>query len=347
MTNDINALRKKAEDERKAKNYDKALLSFQNIWQNHKEARTKWDGWGYALCLNHFKKYDESIIVCKATYTMDKKFKYIKSQYAWAAYQVYIQKFDSVNGNINDLLKHANGIIKLTEDLNDDLARKETVFKIVDVLEEKGRWEEIVDWCSKIDVNVLSNEKYIHTLSNGKKISLPSPKEKWYSKKSKALEKLEKYPKCLKLTNEALLIYTSDIWFLRRKALCLGKLGAADEALRILKELSLKKPEWFIFKDIAEIYYEKSDFNNALNYCFESSFHAIKNPKQENLWELYFTISRILKKQDKIDLAKKYCLLSGILRLEHQWKIPIELKNFADGMGVKFDSNMKSSSLIN
>jgi tetratricopeptide (TPR) repeat protein len=346
MTQSVTELRNSAESFRKAKNYTAALPPYKAIWNDYHGERTKWDGWGYALCLNHFKKYDEALKICKETYELDKSFKYIKSQYAWAAYQIHILKFDLQNGDLNELIKHGNGILKLTNDSNGDLARKETVFKIIDILEDKGKWDEIIEWTSKLDVSNLSIEKYSHTLPNGKNILLPSPKEKWYSKKTKALEKNEKYAECLKLTSEALQIFGMDIWLTRRKAICLGKTGKPDEAIKMLKDLIVQKPEWFIYKDIADLYYMKNDLINALKYAYESSFHAIRNPKQENLWELYFTISQILKKQNSSDLAKKYCLLSGLLRLEQQWKIPQELQQYASQLGVKYESTTKSTDII-
>ncbi|NUN09197.1 MAG: hypothetical protein HUU54_08480 [Ignavibacteriaceae bacterium] len=384
MNNDLNEMRQKAMDFRKRKDYDSAYPLFEKLWNSRKETESKdnikWDGWGYALCLNHFKKYDMALQVCKEVYKIDKNFNYIKgvyafclnqfkrfeealsickevysktktnkyiiSTYAWAAYNLYINKFDIEKGNIEELLKYAKGIIDLTRNTPEDLARIETVLKIIDNLEAIGKWNDVLEWSKYLSPEKLNTEKYNHTLPDGKRVALPSPKEKWFSKVTKAYEKLARFQECLDLTNQALEFLPDDVWLTRRRAICLDHLGQNEESLKLLTSIASRKKEWFIFKDIASIHYEKNDLENALKYCYESSLHAIRNPKQENLWELYFMIAQIHKRNNNSDKAKKYCLLSGLLRTEHEWKIPPKLQELALELKVNFDQTQNSVVLI-
>lgn len=350
MNNDFNQLRQKAEKYRESKNYSEALPLYEELWKMQKSTKQdekyEWDGWGYALCLNHFKRFEEALSICKEVYSKTKTNKYIKNTYAWAAYNLHIKNIDTEKVKIDEILKYAKGIIDLTKNTQEDLARIETVLKIMDNLEAIKRWNDVLEWSKYLSPEKLKTEKYNHTLPGGKIVALPSPKEKWFSKVTKAYEKLERYKECLDLTNKALEFLPDDVWLTRRRAICLGHLGQNEESLKLLTTIAARKKEWFIYKDIAEIYYQKNDMVKALKYCYEGSSQAIRNPKQENLWELYFLIAQIHNRSNNLDTAKKYCLLSGLLRTEHGWMIPPNLQKLANELKVTFDQAQNSLVLI-
>lgn len=207
------------------------------------------------------------------------------------------------------------------------------LFSIVLKTEKKKaapNWKMIDNFCSQIDPQVLSKEcSNIVTEKRGEKkeTELASDFENWYAYKTKALMKLGKWEECFNVSKEALELidkfhYSNDIWLLRRIAISKKNLGNIDEAILELKSILKKKKEWFIQKELAELYFEKEDFDQSLKTAIES---VMAPGPLEFKVDLLFLLGNILNKQEKSDLAFKHFQLSKLLRQEKEWKIPSKL----------------------
>jgi len=198
------------------------------------------------------------------------------------------------------------------------------------------------DFCNLFDKNILSLECSSFEIK-GKMTEQASDKEKWYSEKSKALFELKNFQECYNISEEALHIIdtfhnNNDLWFARRIALSKKELGNIDEAINDLREIYKKKKDWFIQKEIAELYLEINNIDNA----FKNTILAINNKgKLEFKIGLIFLIGKILNIKNELDLAYQHFLLVKKVREENQWKIPDELINEINSLDIKKEYETK------
>ena len=149
--------------------------------------------------------------------------------------------------------------------------------------------------------------------------------------------KLGQWQDCFDTSKEALekienFHYSNDIWFSRRVALSKKNLGNTDETIQELESILKKKKEWFIQKELAELYYEKEEIDKA----FQISIEAINNfgPLEFKV-DLLFLIGKIHQKKNEPELAFKHFSLAQLIRTEEQWKIPQKLRDELSGFSFE------------
>ncbi len=197
------------------------------------------------------------------------------------------------------------------------------------------------EFCNIFDINVLTLETHSFEVG-GKNVEQASDKEKWYSEKSKALYELGQYQQCYEISDKALheidkFHNNSDLWFARRIALSQKALGNLDEAIEKLQNVYKRKKEWFIQKEVAELYFDKKDIDTAFKHCSEA---LNTKGKIEFKIGLISLMGRILNEKNELSLAQKHFLLIKKIREDHGWKIPEELqvelaKVMQDGINTK------------
>lgn len=199
------------------------------------------------------------------------------------------------------------------------------------------------DFCNLFDKNILTLECY-SVVVKGKNTEQASDKEKWYSEKSKALFELNIFQECFEISQEALHYIdkfhnNSDLWFARRIALSKKQLGNIDEAIADLQKIYAKKQEWFIQKEIADLYFEKNDTDNAFKNAIQA---ANTKEKLEFKVGLIFLIGKILKQKNEPKLAYKHFLLIKKIREENQWSIPNELMVELNSLDISLEIEIKN-----
>jgi len=198
-------------------------------------------------------------------------------------------------------------------------------------------WKFINDFCDMFDPDQLSTDcRTIQREQKGriKEVELASDRENWYVYKSKALMKLGMWKECLEVSKEALekidkFHYSNDVWFAWRIALSKRYLGNIDDAIKEMEAILKKKPEWFVQKEIAELYFE----NNDLDKAFKIAIDALNNSGQlESKVKLIYLLGEILNRKGERDLSFKHFMLVKLIRQDKGWKMPQkltdELKNF-------------------
>lgn len=191
-------------------------------------------------------------------------------------------------------------------------------------------WKLINDFCNQIDRNTLSKKcSVIQVERKGQKkdMELASDFENWYVYKTNALMMLGEWQECFDTSKEALeeiesFHYSNDIWFSRRIALSKKNMGNTEDAIEELKTILKKKKEWFIQKELAELYFEKDELEAA----FSMAMNAINNfgPLEFKI-DLLFLLGKLLKNQGNLELAFKHFSLSKLIRQKEEWKIPQKL----------------------
>lgn len=191
-----------------------------------------------------------------------------------------IENFDF---NKSELLEKIEILIPILNLFTSEFTKtlSSNLFSIVLKSEKKKpapNWKLINEFCNKIDKEKLSKEcSTIQVSRKGelKDMELASDFENWYAYKTKALTKLGEWQECFDLSKEALekienFHYSNDVWFLRRVALAKRNLGNTEDTIQELQNILKKKREWFIQKELAELFFEKGNIESALKQATDA-----------------------------------------------------------------------------
>lgn len=237
--------------------------------------------------------------------------------------------------NKSELLEKIENLIPLVNTFNTDFTKtlSSNLFTIVLKSEKKKpapNWKMVNEFCNNIQRDALSKEcstVQIERKGEKKEMELASDFENWYAYKTKALTKLGEWQECFDLSKEALekipkFHYSNDVWFSRRVALSKRNLGNSDDTIHELQTILRKKREWFIQKELAELYFEKGEVEAALKQATDAinNFGAI-----EFKVDLLYLLGRILKCQENEERSFQHFSLSKLIRESEEWKIPQKL----------------------
>jgi hypothetical protein len=267
--------------------------------------------------LNKEKKFAEALQFFK-----DNKNAFTPEQIGLNKYIVYEMISALIETNRYDV------IFAFIEQHNIVLAPKDFGFLLKKFKDKPSvNWTVVNKFCDLVSVEALDTEcRTIEVERKGEKkpMELASDKENWYAFKTKSLFETQQYLECFEVSKQALeafqkFHYSNDVWFARRIALSKKHLGNSDEALNELLKILRRKREWFIQSEVAEIYKENGDFDKAFKYAIE----AINNfGDLEYKVGLLVLIADILEKKHENELSFKHYLLSKLLRLQEEWKVP-------------------------
>lgn len=328
-------LKQQAQQLKQSKNFAEALPLFKQLWEEDRENCNEWDGWNYAHCLTKQKDYKTALKICREVYEIKQNFEQNNNLYAWCIYYTEI-KIDKVT-NEQLFFKAGEGIVKLSKQENKSLKQEKdypcvyslSLFKILDYLNEKAIYnpEPILYWTEKLNPDFLETTPFKFTDNEGKERELASKKEDWYFLRSKALYENRDFADCISLSEMALQSFTkfhydNDIWLRRNIALSKAQLGDIDTAKEELKSLLKRKNEWFIQKEIAELYKKQNKIDDAIKYAVDAALNFGDPDKKMNLHKL---LAELLKEQNKIQEAKPHIELVYKIRFSNQWKIDSEL----------------------
>lgn len=321
----------------KAKEFDKALSLYQDLWENHRDKCNEWEGWRYAFCLKQLKNYELALEICREVYKLKPTFENIKELYAWCIYYTEIA-IEKINSESN-LFKAGEGIIKLSKQKDKSVKKDNdfpcvytlSLFKILDYLNEKAIYnpEPILYWTEKLNPDFLETIPFKFTDNEGKERELAPQKEQWFSLRSKALYESGLYEECISLSETALssiskFHYDNDTWFKRNIALSKEGLGDHEIAIEELKALLKKKNEWFIQKEISEIYKRQNKLNEALGFAVDGALNFGDADKKMNLYKL---LSELLKAKGMLNEAKAHIELIYQIRNSRKWRIDSDLSD--------------------
>lgn len=340
--NNLLEIRAKAQDLRRQKKYSEALPLYRTLWEEI-NTQDKWDGWGYAYCLNQLKEYNTAYQVSKKVYELDNSFEYNQGQFSWAAYMINIKDYPT-ESSLEDLEKYVNEIIMVTNHRSNDLFREQAILKVMDHALSKTNWQSVIEWSKKVDPDKLSTKAFKGESANGKKFTKPSDKESYYLKLSKALERNEQFQECVATCDKALISFPDEIWLKWHKGSSLRKLKKYSEAIKLLEEVKLKKQDWFIYRDLSAAYYGENNYDKAYENFIDGSIGAIRVPDPQNRWELYYLGAMILYKLNKVAEANKHIALVYKLREENGWAIQDFINKFIDNHKVQL--NKTSTQLL-
>ena len=315
-------------------NYEKALEVYQKLW-NESEKSEIWLGWGLARTLNKLKSYDEALKICKKVLTLKPDFEYIRSVYLQAAYLGKIKNY-SDDQPYHLLESYINRIIQINADKDYDLFLNLSLIKVMTYCSRNNRWDQVIKWGKVVNVEELKDEPFI----TDQRRYIPSDKESWYLKISKAHQKNQAWNECLDSSKQGLQLFKDSpqmIWFKLRIAVSEYHLKSKEEGLKSLIDCYSIKKDWFIAHQIAQLYFENNEIDQAEKYYIEA---CIKTQRRSEFGiKLYDEVSIFYEKKGDIDLARKHLSLSISIREKFGWKIKESLQNKAKDLKLEYNKD--------
>ena len=253
-----------------------------------------------------FRKADVSLVEdFVEKYDIDIEGNYIIS-YGWCVWELLKQKTIP-----NNFFEFFNNLI---QEETDNFLLINQIFNVI--YKSNFDKEFILKFLELLPITKLDKNEITY---NNKKFA--SNYEKYFVLKSKILFELKKYKESIEISEFALnnisnFHNNNDIWFNRRIALSYKELGFFDRALNMLEKIYSKKSEWFIKKEIAEIYILKNEHNIAYKLLIEVLNQTIPIEYKTGVIILFASI--LEDKQQKL----KHLAFSKQIHIENEWKIP-------------------------
>ena len=192
-------------------------------------------------------------------------------------------------------------------------------------------WAWMEEFLSSFKGKPLSNNcDTIQFMKAGKQktVELASDFETWHSYYSLSLLKQKKFRECIENSKDALFNiekfhYNNDLWFARKIALSNKGLGNIPQAIKEMEAIEKRKAEWFIQKELAELYFEISDLEKAKEFAIKGALNFGEKEKKDGL---FFLLGQIFQKANDKVSAYKHFLLAQLIRSEQEWSVPNKLK---------------------
>lgn len=325
---EISNIKSNANIYRKSKKYSDAIELYKELIESG--FGTQWEYWGWSYCLNSLKKYDESLEVSFQGMSLYPEFDMLANVRAWALYYKYVSS-NLTEENLFE--KGCEEIISILKDRDKKYSPFfTTVFKVIEYYRKKTIYnaQKIEKFLSVINPDELSCSGRSFLNNQNIKIDIPSDKEKFYMYKSELLMFDGMYEETIELLTPSFqeiksFHYNNYTWFKRKIAHSYFKLGKCEKALDIyLNEIINVKREWFVQKEIADIYLVQKEIDLAFKYAVDA---VLNNKLYEKKLKLYMTLYNILMKMNKQFDAFKHIQLINYYRKINGWKTDNEVYN--------------------
>lgn len=267
------------------------------------------------------------------------------NKFKWFAFQKYLKSKKNINLLPNEV--NINKMLLLTSQSN--LREDDTYpcpYTIATIELAKGHsknlfnGKKVNEYLDKLNPLLLSkkNNNYV---KDGEEVKVASDLESYYALKTKALLKIEQFEECKSLCELALndldeFHYNNDLWFQMRIALCYEKLGELEKSEELFQKLVSTKAgndKWFLYYDIADLYYNQNNLEKALKYSINATFYGTDLDKMNGLLLLQ---TRILVKLKRLDDGKIIAELVASIIKKYELKVKQDYDNLFKYFGIDF-----------
>lgn len=326
-------------------NPEESIILWEKIWNEYNEGFNDWDAFHYLKVLRKCLSHNSEIL--DAVLERFKNFDKVNGLYSWYIFDKYVKQVEKRELINNErIIWNSFGISK-QKDLHENhefpCPLTITVFQLVDAYSENiFNARKVKDLLDILDPELLCVKPRLISTEERGEVEIASDKEKYYALKSKALLKLGEYSECISLCDTALSTfdkfhYNNDLWFKMRQGICYDKIGDSERGESILSDLLSTKAgsdKWFIYRDIAEIYFEQANFEKAWKYAVNAAYFGNEPQFMINLYLLQTRILYKLNRKEEGELIAK--LLYAIIK-ENGWNIKSEFSKLFTFYGLRGD----------
>lgn len=318
---------------------------YKRLWEEFPDEFNDWDGMFMmqAAKFANYRIYGDLIPVVDKFKEEDK----VTGNYCWYVFDLFVKRrknepskvYDErIKGNEKQILSLINRSLQKdkSEENNKDpylCPYTNSILSLLKVYKKQAAFpaNKIIHLLSEISPEKLSKQCNSYTDNKGKETEEASPLEAYYAGLSKAYDKSNQFENCIKTSQKALSVidnyhYDYDIWFQYRIAkseLELGNLKKAQELFEELINTRLGASKAFLFKEIAEIYFERNDYELANNYSLKGLMIQDKLKNNKNLYLLQARLFFRLNKKENVPVIANV-LNSYYAEDEEAGKIPEE-----------------------
>jgi tetratricopeptide (TPR) repeat protein len=192
-------------------------------------------------------------------------------------------------------------------------------------------WMAVANLFKLYSHETFSNEPGLVTIQikgEPKETPLASDREKWFVWKTKALFAINQWEACIDTCKEALesigrFHHGNQHWITRRMAQSFRQMGDTKQAIHEFEKLLQKRSDWFIEKELAEIYFQQNDIEKALPVAIQACVNKGYSDYKTGLFQL---AGQIYLAANQASEACRMFWLASLIRQQQQWKIPAELE---------------------
>lgn len=335
----------KANQFRKAGDFKHAINHYRELWEKYNNKCNEWVAWGYALSLSKLKQNEKAIEVCKKAIERFPDFDNLKNVYAWALYNVKIN-IKKVK-NLDAFLEAAEIITKITKEDAPYSPYTQTVLKVIDVLEKQNQQAKIIEWIDKIDIEKQPKDPVVVKVLENRVQTTPSKYEALLKTKIDALIKTRRTEEAAQLAEKFLNTtpkekISSKTPFQYAVAHHYLKSGDLENAYIWFKRFAFKKKKWQYHKELAEVFYKKEEYGDALKLACDAGLYQGDYKKKV---PLFVFMAAIFRKLNRMDLAKKHLELALAIRKELNFTFDNFSKNFVEEFEIDINNLPDSKKL--
>ncbi|MBN1540918.1 hypothetical protein JW992_02150 [candidate division KSB1 bacterium] len=315
----------------KQNRFQTAADQLSNFWKVDPPVRKPDLAFAYAYTLYRLKQFQPALQICRIAYRMAPQNVSIRNLYAWIIYRAEIRH--ELAQDRQHFLKAARAIVRLSSQQDKRSPYTDTVLRVLDLFSEPFSVQAVLEWTSYLNPALLR-----HTAGQVQS-KAPTPKERYYRLRSEALLKNNQSRECLELCQEALTCLNplrgdDALWFKRKIALSLFALGEFQDALQLLLELVVLRPEWYIEKEIAAVYQEMGDVRSALEYAARAALNGDEIKSKINVYKL---LVQLLEKTGQTAAAGDHARLVLAVARTMRWRLRGELTGWIQRFHIELD----------
>ncbi len=335
----------KANQFRKTGDFKHAIQHYKELWEKYNSRCNEWVAWGYALSLSKMKQNEKALQVCEEAINRFPDFENLKNVYAWALFNVRVgaKKIKDVK----TVLESAEKILQLTKEDAPYSPYTQTVLKVIEILEKHNLQAQIIDWIDKIDIEKQPKDPVVVKVLENRVQTTPSKYEALLKTKIDALIKNKRTEEAAKIAEQFLNNtpkekISSKTPFQYAIAHHYLKSGNLEQAYIWFKRFAFKKKKWQYHKELAEVYYKKEEYGDALKLACDACLFQGDYKKKV---PLFVFLAAIFKKLNRIDIAKKHLELALAIRKELNFSFDNFSKNLVDEFQIDINNLPESKKI--
>ena len=245
-----------------------------------------------------------------------------KNDYAWTIYKTKV----AFPEDEEELFENAEFITQLVEQRNfnrcSSCVYTSSIFKVLNHFKSQNDFASMIPWLEKLDSDQLDEKLYLkHGRFN------KSHRELYYDWSSRAYYQNMEYEKCIEVSKTALnavkrFVDEGDTWFRWRIAKSLTELGRLKEALKYYEKVIEVRHDWYMYRDIAEIYLRLKKPWISQDYLCQAILSDEPNSQKAGI---YYTCYKVFKSSN-MPMAVKHAELYYLLRRKGNYPVAYEIE---------------------
>ena len=285
----------------------------------------------YAACLELFKDFYKQYPGNMA----------LNFKCCWSLYHKELKVYNGDQYSLERFKQQVNFIIDHVEDKGNMLVWC-AVKKLLEVVDDQvkiGRLKAEAalvlknTYLDRVDYQGLSGEEWENKAAGR---MMASPREEWFSQKTKILQKANRWQELIDYCDQALQLVprchnNNDSWFSYRKAIAKYQLQELEEAAQLVEEIfKTGFKHWCFNQLLFNIYLASNKEDQAIR---QLCLAALADKHHEMRVGLYDEYVQLLLRQGELEMAVLHRQLVTLLRQENNWTE----KKYADQLEISAD----------